>query len=148
MGLYRIALQGVLSQSGFAGLTSGNLVMLAVAFVLLYLAIAKDFEPLLLMPIAFGCLLVNLPLSGIVAPGGFPGTAMGDADPGRAIGNQAVDRAGLDDEGVLALPHDRWRLGAVMLVVDLADDLLDDILDRDQTIGAAVLVDHQREMQS
>ena len=71
MGLYRIALQGVLSQSGFAGLTSGNLVMLAVAFVLLYLAIAKDFEPLLLMPIAFGCLLVNLPLSGIVAPGGF-----------------------------------------------------------------------------
>ena len=71
MGLYRIALQGVLSQSGFAGLTSGNLVMLAVAFVLLYLATAKDFEPLLLMPIAFGCLLVNLPLSGIVAPGGF-----------------------------------------------------------------------------
>ncbi len=36
-----------------------------------YLAIAKGFEPLLLMPIAFGCMLVNLPLSGIVDPGGF-----------------------------------------------------------------------------
>ena len=71
MELYKIALNGVFSQSGFAGLSSGNLVMLLVSFVLLYLAIAKDFEPLLLMPIAFGCLLVNLPLSGIVEPGGF-----------------------------------------------------------------------------
>ena len=71
MELYKIALNGVFSQSGFAGLSSGNLVLLLVSFVLLYLAIAKDFEPLLLMPIAFGCLLVNLPLSGIVEPGGF-----------------------------------------------------------------------------
>ena len=71
MELYKIALNGVFAQSGFAGLSSGNLVMLLVSFVLLYLAIAKDFEPLLLMPIAFGCLLVNLPLSGIVEPGGF-----------------------------------------------------------------------------
>ena len=71
MELYKIALSGVFAQSGFAGLTSGNLIMLLVSFVLLYLAIAKDFEPLLLMPIAFGCMLVNLPLSGIVEPGGF-----------------------------------------------------------------------------
>ena len=40
--------------------------MLVVAFVLLYLAIGKGFEPLLLVPIAFGCVLVNLPLSGII----------------------------------------------------------------------------------
>lgn len=71
MELYMAALKGVVEQSGFIALTSGNLIMLLVAFILLYLAIVKDFEPLLLMPIAFGCLLVNLPLSGIVDEGGF-----------------------------------------------------------------------------
>ena len=71
MDLYIAALKGVIEQSGFIALTSGNIIMLLVSFVLLYLAIIKDFEPLLLLPIAFGCLLVNLPLSGIVDPGGF-----------------------------------------------------------------------------
>ena len=66
MELYMTALKGVVDQSGFVALTTGNLLMLCVSFVLLYLAIAKNFEPLLLMPIAFGCLLVNLPLSGII----------------------------------------------------------------------------------
>ena len=71
LGKYLLALEGVFEQSGFLALTNGNIIMILVAFVLLYLAIAKDFEPLLLMPIAFGCLLVNLPLSGIVDEGGF-----------------------------------------------------------------------------
>jgi len=71
MGLYFKALSTILSQSGFAGLTWGNVLMLAVAFVLLYLAIAKNFEPLLLVPIATGCILVNIPLSGIMDEGGF-----------------------------------------------------------------------------
>ena len=71
MDLYIAALKGVIEQSGFIALSSGNLTMLLVSFILLYLAIAKDFEPLLLLPIAFGCLLVNLPLSGIVDEGGF-----------------------------------------------------------------------------
>ena len=71
MELYITALKGVIDQSGFVALNIPTLTMLVVAFVLLYLAIAKDFEPLLLLPIAFGCLLVNLPLSGIVDPGGF-----------------------------------------------------------------------------
>lgn len=71
MELYLTALKGLITQSGLVGLTAGNLIMLVVAFVLLYLAIVKGFEPLLLMPIAFGCLLVNLPLSGIMDPGGF-----------------------------------------------------------------------------
>jgi len=71
MELYITALKGVVEQSGFVALNIPTLVMLLVSFVLLYLAIAKGFEPLLLMPIAFGCLLVNLPLSGIVDPGGF-----------------------------------------------------------------------------
>lgn len=71
MELYITALKGVVEQSGFLALSQGNFIMLIVSFILLYLAIAKGFEPLLLMPIGFGCLLVNLPLSGIVDPGGF-----------------------------------------------------------------------------
>lgn len=71
MNLYLTALKGIIEQSGFVELNVPTLVMLLVAFVLLYLAIVKGFEPLLLMPIAFGCLLVNLPLSGIIDPGGF-----------------------------------------------------------------------------
>ena len=45
-----------------------NLIMIGIACVLLYLAIHKQFEPLLLLPIAFGMLLVNLPLAGIMDP--------------------------------------------------------------------------------
>jgi oxaloacetate decarboxylase beta subunit len=54
------------SQMMIAGFIPGELVMMAVACVLLYLGIAKKFEPLLLVPIAFGMLLVNLPLGGIM----------------------------------------------------------------------------------
>lgn len=71
MGLYFRALAEILEQSGFLGLTTGNIIMLSVACILLYLAISKGFEPLLLVPIATGCLLVNLPLSGIMDEGGF-----------------------------------------------------------------------------
>jgi oxaloacetate decarboxylase beta subunit len=71
MELYISAIQGVVDQSGIIALSGGNLIMLLVSFVLLYLAIVKGFEPLLLLPIAFGCLLVNLPLSGIIDDGGF-----------------------------------------------------------------------------
>lgn len=52
--------------SGFTTITYKNLIMIAVACVLLYLAIKKDYEPLLLIPIAFGILLVNL-FPGIMA---------------------------------------------------------------------------------
>ena len=58
--------------SGFAAISSGfmqggwqNLVMLIIGCVLLYLAIVKQFEPLLLVGIAFGCILSNLPLGGL-----------------------------------------------------------------------------------
>lgn len=52
-------------KSGLNNITVLNLVMLLIAFVLTYLAIVKEFEPLLLLPIAFGMLLTNLPMSGI-----------------------------------------------------------------------------------
>ncbi len=51
--------------SGFVALTWQSLVMLVVSCVLIYLAIGKKFEPLLLLPIAFGMLLANLPLAGL-----------------------------------------------------------------------------------
>lgn len=57
--------------SGFAELSLGNVIMLTVAGVLLYLAIAKKYEPLLLVPIGFGAILVNLPLTGIMEEGGL-----------------------------------------------------------------------------
>lgn len=53
----------ILSSTGFVALTGGHVVMLVIACTLLYLAIWKKFEPLLLLPIGFGCLLANLPLS-------------------------------------------------------------------------------------
>ncbi|MDO5476804.1 MAG: sodium ion-translocating decarboxylase subunit beta [Eubacteriales bacterium] len=53
-------LDNMIHQTAFLSLTWGNYLMILVAFVFLYLAIAKDFEPLLLVPIAFGMLLVNI----------------------------------------------------------------------------------------
>ena len=59
-------LQKIWLQSGFAAVTWQQLVMIGVACVLIYLAIAKKFEPLLLLPIAFGVLLANLPSAGLM----------------------------------------------------------------------------------
>ena len=61
------SITGFIEQSGFASMTWAYLVMIVVACVLLYLAIVKDFEPLLLIPIAFGMLLVNLPAAGLMS---------------------------------------------------------------------------------
>jgi len=65
-------LQTLLAESGFAGffVDGGwkNLIMIGVACVLLYLGIVKKFEPLLLVGIAFGCLLTNIPGAGLYHP--------------------------------------------------------------------------------
>jgi oxaloacetate decarboxylase beta subunit len=53
----------LLQQSGFSNLTWGNWVMFAVGAILIYLAIVKKYEPLLLIPIGFGVILANLPLA-------------------------------------------------------------------------------------
>ena len=58
-----------LSSTGFAALTWQAVVMLVISVVLIYLAIAKGFEPLLLLPIGFGMLLTNLPLAGLMEAG-------------------------------------------------------------------------------
>ena len=58
------ALVSVWTDSGFASLTIENIIMILVGLVLLYLAIAKDYEPLLLLPIAFGDIMANFPNTG------------------------------------------------------------------------------------
>ena len=57
------SLQKIVGMTGFLSMTLGNGLMLVVACLLLYLAVWKKFEPLLLLPIGFGCLLANLPMS-------------------------------------------------------------------------------------
>ena len=65
-------LSGLLEGIRFLGSKGGpNLVMMLVAAALLYLAIKKDVEPLLLLPIGFGCFLVNMPLSEVMESGGL-----------------------------------------------------------------------------
>ena len=66
MELITNLLAGLWETSGFNLLTWQNIVMILVAFVFLFLAIAKKFEPLLLVPIAFGILLANHPGSGSI----------------------------------------------------------------------------------
>jgi oxaloacetate decarboxylase beta subunit len=61
-------ISNLLHQTAFFNLTWGNYVMIGVALVFLYLAIKHDFEPLLLIPIAFGMLLVNIYPDVIAAP--------------------------------------------------------------------------------
>lgn len=61
------ALQELLRASGFAALTWQHAIMILTSCFLIYLAIVRKFEPLLLMPIAFGMLLVNLPLTGLMS---------------------------------------------------------------------------------
>lgn len=63
------AISGILADSGFAHLGWENCVMFLISFILMYLAIKKQFEPLLLLPIAFGMLLANLPEAGLMAEG-------------------------------------------------------------------------------
>ncbi|NCC86484.1 MAG: sodium ion-translocating decarboxylase subunit beta [Clostridia bacterium] len=85
-------LRDTVANSGFVALTWQQGVMMIVSFILLYLAIVKKFEPLLLLPIAFGMLLANLPGTGIMS------------DPaGIMDASQAVAGAHWYDDGVLRL---------------------------------------------
>lgn len=61
---FSVSLQAVWNDSGFSAFTAGNGIMILVGLVLLYMAFVKEFEPLLLGPIAFGCILANFPNTG------------------------------------------------------------------------------------
>ncbi|RGS74390.1 sodium ion-translocating decarboxylase subunit beta [Mitsuokella sp. AF21-1AC] len=68
---FSVSLQAVWNDSGFSAFTMGNGIMILVGLVLLYLAIVKEFEPLLLGPIAFGCVLANFPRTGFLEDPGL-----------------------------------------------------------------------------
>ncbi len=76
--------------SGFANLGWANIVMILISFVFMYLAIAKKFEPLLLLPISFGMLLTNLPLTAMYTPELF-------ADPTNIDYDKILHEGGLLD---------------------------------------------------
>ncbi|MDP2646673.1 MAG: sodium ion-translocating decarboxylase subunit beta [Desulfobacterales bacterium] len=59
----------IFNTSGIILITPGILVMWVIGFVLIYLAIARNYEPLLLLPIGFGIVLANLPLAELMKPG-------------------------------------------------------------------------------
>lgn len=61
----------LIASTGVMNFTAGQVVMMLVGFLLLYLAIARGFEPLLLLPIGFGAVLTNIPLAGMSEPGGL-----------------------------------------------------------------------------
>ena len=64
LNAFIVSLQAVWNDSGFSAFTVGNGIMILVGLVLLYMAFVKEFEPLLLGPIAFGCILANFPNTG------------------------------------------------------------------------------------
>jgi oxaloacetate decarboxylase beta subunit len=68
-------LSGLLQEllKGLTGFTWGNAVMIGLGVVLIALAVAKEYEPVLLLPIGFGCLLANIPLTGMNEPDGLFG---------------------------------------------------------------------------
>jgi len=72
-GIYDLYRQTTADFSSTWTLGLGRVLMMLVALVLIYLAIVKEFEPLLLLPIGFGALLANIPLAGISGPDGLQG---------------------------------------------------------------------------
>lgn len=67
------AVNNLLASTGIVNLQIGQVIMICVGMVLLYLAIKKGFEPLLLIPIGFGGILANIPVAEIAGPNGFLG---------------------------------------------------------------------------
>ncbi|MDO5559056.1 MAG: sodium ion-translocating decarboxylase subunit beta [Oscillospiraceae bacterium] len=66
--IFTDTIKDLAATSGFANLGWQDILMILISFVFMYLAIAKKFEPLLLLPIAFGMLLTNLPLTAMYHP--------------------------------------------------------------------------------
>jgi oxaloacetate decarboxylase beta subunit len=81
-----------LYESAFGALTWGNILMLLIGGLLIYLGIAKKMEPVLLVPIGFGIFLVNLPLGGMMVytPDGFPASVPNLSEMVKAVGEGKI----------------------------------------------------------
>ena len=71
------AFDQLVQTTGIYNVTAGEGVMMGVCVLLIWLAIVKEFEPLLLLPIGFGGLLANVPVADIAGPDGFLGIIYG-----------------------------------------------------------------------
>ena len=101
-----------IQSSGFAAITSRQAIMLLVSFVLLYMAIVKKFEPLLLLPISFGMMLANLPLAGL----------MYDAQDAAQVGLAAAVESGSQGEiqaALAELASAHWYDSGVLRIIYL-----------------------------
>ena len=99
-----------IQSSGFAAITSRQAIMLLVSFVLLYMAIVKKFEPLLLLPISFGMMLANLPLAGL----------MYDAQDAAQVGLAAAVETGSQGEiqaALAELASAHWYDSGVLRII-------------------------------
>ena len=83
------AIYGIFTSSGLVSLNWQNYIMIAVSIFLLYLAIKKQYEPLLLLPIAFGMLLVNL-YPEIMSPPAVTLVEMAGANDPAAVGRRTA----------------------------------------------------------
>ena len=63
---FSVSIASVWNDSGFSALTGGHVIMMLVGCFLLYMAFVKEYEPLLLSPIAFGCIMANFPKTGFM----------------------------------------------------------------------------------
>ena len=84
-------LDNLIKQTAFFSLTLGNILMIIVALLLLYLAVKKNYEPLLLIPIAFGMLLVNI----------FPGIMASPEETSNGVGGLLYYFYKLDEWSIL-----------------------------------------------
>lgn len=91
MSYFLETMGNLVHQTAFFNLTVGNYIMILVAFVLLYFAIKKEYEPLLLVPIAFGMLLVNI----------FPGIIASPAETTNGVGGLLYYFYSLDEWSIL-----------------------------------------------
>jgi oxaloacetate decarboxylase beta subunit len=68
-----MSLEGLLPDlfQGLLAFTPGNAVMIGAGALLIFLGVVKEYEPVLLLPIGFGCILANIPLTGLDEPGGL-----------------------------------------------------------------------------
>ena len=100
----------LIETSGFAALTWQQGVMLIVSFVLFYLAIVRKFEPLLLLPIAFGIMLANLPSTGIMFD------AVAAAEENLRLAHQSGSQEAINAAS-LALANTHWYDSGVLRII-------------------------------
>src|SRR5690625_3496560 len=96
-------------ESGLYSMTPGALLMILVGLLLLFLAIRKGFEPLLLVPIGFSCILANIPGAGLAYPAVENALAAGQAQTLQALAEALGADVGARGAGAPTVLRDAGR---------------------------------------